>query len=576
MSSTGDWVRATTLADLSADGRARFSHHDKRVALFRTDRGVYAVDNRCPHQGYSLLAGDVKGDVLTCEWHNWKFDLAAAGKCTFGGEAVRSYPVEVRGDEVWIDVTDPTPEQISPALFASLLTALGEVDVGRMARDTARLQRIGVPLAEVVREGARYGAPRGEYGWNHSLATLTDCIALSTLFDRRLESLPVVQGLSVVAQNEVRRPLRPQPDPVDPVATYGSVEAALAAYPLLVENEETSAAEALLRGLIATDVSPRAIQGALLSAVTDHFLGYGHPMIYVQKSFELLKVIGWGEADAILSPLVPATVLSTRYDRLPYMRRYLQTWQAADLDLAALLRGQVATARPDAALERAMLDEGPEAAFDALHRALKTGVPVESILDVVSRAAGERLRRFDVDIDLDDGSEWGWLDVTHTLTYLAAYRWAWSVRPTADVLRGLFHAVWFVQWTQQLDARGGATAGPAPFATSDAGDVLERIRAKDTDGTTALVQGYDGPPGALAGALAQAAAEDNAVAPIMVAHSVKTTRAAITESTRTGDRSALVGAARFLAAPKRERFVHNATLEALDFVQGRARGEDVQ
>ena len=185
----------------------------------------------------------------------------------------------------------------------------------------------------------------------------------------------------------------------------------------------------------------------------------------------------------------------------------------------------------------------------------------------------ERLRRFDVDLDLDDGNEWGWLDVTHTLTYLAAYRWAWSVCPTVEVLRGLFHAVWFVQWTQRLDTRGGGR-GPAPFATTNADDVLERIRRKDVDGVVALVRGYDGPSAHLDAALAQAASEDNAVAPIMVAHAIKTTRAAITESARTGDRSALVGAARFLAAPKRERFVHNATLEALDFVAGRARDED--
>jgi len=185
----------------------------------------------------------------------------------------------------------------------------------------------------------------------------------------------------------------------------------------------------------------------------------------------------------------------------------------------------------------------------------------------------ERLRRFDVDLDLDDGNEWGWLDVTHTLTYLAAYRWAWSVCPTVEVLRGLFHAVWFVQWTQRLDTRGGGR-GPAPFATTNADDVLERIRRKDVDGVVALIRGYDGPPAHLDAALAQAASEDNAVAPIMVAHAIKTARAAITESARTGDRSALVGAARFLAAPKRERFVHNATLEALDFVAGRARDED--
>ena len=573
MAGTGQWVRATTLAELSENGRARLAHGDKKIALFRGASGVKAVDNRCPHQGYSLLQGDVKGDVLTCQWHNWKFDLAQDGRCTFGGEDVRSYPVEVRGDEVWVDVTDPAPEEISPALFASLLEAMGKADVGRIARDTARLRQLGVPLAHVVREGLRWGAPRAEYGWNHSLATLTDCLMMASAFDRRLETLPVVQGLSVVAETQVRRPRRPRAEPVDPVAAYGSMPEALAAFPRLVDDEDIDGAEGLLRGLIAAGAGADEIRGALLSAVTDHFLGYGHPMIYVQKSFELLDVMGWGEADEVLSPLVPNTVLSTRYDKLPYMRRFMRAWDEAGLDLDGLLRAQDPAARPDPGFARALLDEGPDGAFDALHRALKDGVPVEAILDATSSASAERFRRFDLDLDLDDSKEWGWLDVTHTLTYLAAFRWAWSVRPTADVLRGLFHAVWFVQWTQQFDTPGRGWHEPAPFRTEDPAEVTERIRRKDPDGAVAVVRGYDGPERALYAALSQAATEDTAVVPIMVAHAVKVSRAAIRETARTGRRDALVGAARFLAAPKRERFVYASTLEAIDFVKGRARDE---
>ena len=573
MAATGHWVRATTLAELSEHGRARLAHGDKRIAVFRGASGVRAVDNRCPHQGYSLLQGDVKGDILTCQWHNWKFDLAQDGKCTFGGESVRSYPVDIRGDEVWVDVTDPAPDEISPVLFASLREAMGKVEVDRIARDTARLRQVGVPLAEVVREGMRYGSARAEYGWNHSLATLTDCLMMAEAFDRRLETLPVVQGLSVVAETQVRRPIRPRAEPVDPVAAYGSIPEALAALPPLMDDEQIDAAEGLLRGLIAYGVGAAEIRTALLSAITDHFLGYGHPMIYVQKAFELLDVMGWAEADQILSPLVPVTILNTRYDKLPYMRRFMQTWQAADLDLATLVRRQDGSASVDPGFGRAVLDEGPDGAFDALHRALKDGVPVEAILDATSAASAERFRRFDLDLDLDDSKEWGWLDVTHTLTYLAAFRWAWSVAPTPEVLRGLFHAVWFVQWTQQFDTPDRDRREPAPYATADPAEVLDRIRRKDPDGAVAAVRGYGGPERGLYAAVSQAATEDNAVVPIMVAHAVKVSRAAIKESARTGRRDALIGAARFLAAPKRERFVHNATLEAVDFVKGRARDE---
>jgi hypothetical protein len=143
-------------------------------------------------------------------------------------------------------VGDPAAEVIRPELFASLNAAMEDLDVGRMARDAMRLQRIGTPLADVIREGVRYAAPRAEYGWDHSLATMTDCLRMSQFFAESLRALPVIQGLAVAADNQVRRPDRLRPDPLEPVLAYGSVEDAMAAYPVLVDQERAEEAEGLL------------------------------------------------------------------------------------------------------------------------------------------------------------------------------------------------------------------------------------------------------------------------------------------------------------------------------------------
>ena len=569
---TGDWVPAVGVDDLPVGGRKLFRHYDKRIAIFRTESDIYAVDNRCPHQGYALLQGDMKGEQLTCAWHNWKFELDQDGYCSFGGEAVRSYPVQVEGGQVFVDVTDPAAEVIAPQLFTSLIEAMGEVDIGRMARDTMRLRSIGTPLAEVVREGVHFGAPRMEYGWNHSMATLADCLNLASMFEGELQALPVVQGMSVVSHTEVRRPLRSRPDPVDPVRAYGSVEEALAAYPVLVDDEQATEAEAVIRGLIAAGVEPSRIRHALLTGITDHFLGYGHPMIYAQKSFEMLDRIGWDEADTLLGALVPNTVLSTRYDRLPYMKKFLKAWEQESPDMSAHLQNQNGREFDEESFVRTVLDSDAPSAFTALNDALSAGVPVQRILDATSRAASTRFRRFDIDIDTDDTNEWGWLDVTHNLTYVDALRWAWGVNASPELLRGVYHAVWFVNFTQRFDERQPRSE-PAPFATDDGDAVLASIRNKDPDAAEAMISGWDGPDEELHSAVAQAAAEDNSVAPIMVAHTVKTARAAIIESEALGDNEPLVAAGRFLASPKRERFVYNATLEAIDFTKGRSRGE---
>ncbi len=558
-----DFVRAVAATDIP-DGQGRlWRHGDKRIALFRTAAGVYAADNRCPHQGYALKDGDIRGDVLTCAWHNWKFRLKD-GTCLFGGENIRTYPVSVRDGWVFVDLTDPAPEEIAPELFASLLAAMGDVDTGRLARDTVRLTAIGMPLTEVVRTGVTYGASRAEYGWNHSLATLADCLTMAAAFEGPLSTLPVIQGLATVSRTEVRRPLRPQPDPADVVREYGSAAAGLEAFPALIDDERGEDAEALLRGLLAADVPAEKIRHAFLTAITDHFLGYGHPMIYCQKAFDLLDRIGWSEADTVLAPLVPAITWSTRYDRLPYMRRFLHAWRAAEsADPAPVVSGP-------ADLQRVLLDGMPEDAVAGTLGAMAAGVPVPRIIDAIAAVAAARLGRFDIDSDTDDTKDAGWLDVTHTLTYVNALRWAWSADPGPAVLRGVLHAAWFVQWTAKFDSAEPAPVTPYPG--SDATAVLQAIRKRDPDQAVALVKGYDGPAAPLRTALTQAAAEDNSTASIMVAHAVKTTTAAIAESRQAGP-APLAAAARFLAAPKRERFVYQATLDAIDFIQGRARGD---
>jgi nitrite reductase/ring-hydroxylating ferredoxin subunit len=576
-----DWVRASAVDDIRDGGARSFAHLDKRMALFRTRDGVFACDNRCPHQGYALVRGDVKDGVLTCAWHNWKFELGT-GTCRFGGENIRTYPVQIRDGQVFVDVADPPAEVIRPELFLSLTAAMEDLDVGRVARDAMRLQRIGTPLADVVREGVRYAAPRAEYGWDHSLATLADCLRMSRFFDESLRALPVIQGLSVAADDQVRRPPRPRPEPVDPVAAYGSVADALAAYPVLVDEERAVEAEALFRGLIAAGVSPPALRHTLLTAVTDHFLAYGHSMIFVQKAFDLLDQIGWSEADTVLSPLVPEMVLGTRYDKLPYMRKFLRAWQAADPDLASLASMGGSGGFDAAGYRRSLTDGSPQDAAGALIGALRGGAPVTAVIDATGRAAADRLARFDIELDLDDTNEWGWLDVTHTLTYLNALRWAWSADPSPQVLRGLFHAAWFVQWTGQFDRRDPGPGGgrPRPHPTTDAADVHAAIVRRDPDAAVALADGYTGPRAELERSLIRAAAEDHSTAPIMVAHVVKTAQAAVEESRALGGGPGSAGpiaaAARFLASPKRERFVYQSTLEAITTLRGQPKPESDQ
>lgn len=79
----------------------------RRIALFRTDTGWYAVDAVCPHRGGPLADGIVCDHAVTCPLHDRSFDLrTGAGP---GDGRVATYPVEVRDGEVLVAVAAPVP-----------------------------------------------------------------------------------------------------------------------------------------------------------------------------------------------------------------------------------------------------------------------------------------------------------------------------------------------------------------------------------------------------------------------------------------------------------------------------------
>ena len=99
---TGIWVQVCSSEELERVGVKVISGEGRPVAVFFDQGKVYALDNRCPHMGFPLHRGTVNDGILTCHWHHAKFDLA--GGCTFDpfADDVASFPVEVRGEDVWL------------------------------------------------------------------------------------------------------------------------------------------------------------------------------------------------------------------------------------------------------------------------------------------------------------------------------------------------------------------------------------------------------------------------------------------------------------------------------------------
>ena len=77
---------------------------DQPIALFNIGGKILAWDNRCPHRGGSLADGNISEDVIQCNFHLWEFDTRT--ECAIANPTikVRSYPVKLQDDIVYIDV----------------------------------------------------------------------------------------------------------------------------------------------------------------------------------------------------------------------------------------------------------------------------------------------------------------------------------------------------------------------------------------------------------------------------------------------------------------------------------------
>ena len=76
----------------------------KVIALANVDGKFYAIDNVCLHRGGPLAEGEMTGTSVTCPWHGWQYDVTTGKSLMNSAVGVKTYPVEVRGDDIYVDV----------------------------------------------------------------------------------------------------------------------------------------------------------------------------------------------------------------------------------------------------------------------------------------------------------------------------------------------------------------------------------------------------------------------------------------------------------------------------------------
>lgn len=566
------WTPVFELDDIPVGGSRLYKKDGHQVAVFRTSpEGCFAIDNVCPHEGYPLLGGPVKDCVVTCPWHNYKFRLED-GQCVKGEEDVRSYPLRIVSRGIEIDLAEPDPDLLRDRIEGSLEDGMWRGNLGQVARDLLRwLETDGRPedLALIC---ARFDARHAEWGTTHALAVAVDALSLAEKREGSDRVLPLLYAYEEASDEQRRR----EPRPVVAAAAVPEPCWERMRNDLLtfVEEEQAEEAEAFLRMLLREGVGAETLEPWFQELCAQHFVGFGHPLIYVSKTFALLDRVGFEHAEELLPALLLRILRSTRESLLPEWSRWRKDRAGIEDRLPGLWE-RVRTGREQDAspLRKALLDGSSEEAFAQMLAAVEAGTSLGALLDALSLAAAGRLLRFDTDIEEDPGIQEGWLHVTHRFTFVNAIRNCASRAPGPWILALLFQAAHWIQAARPLD-RAEPDQARADVEEATVGDILARIGDRDPVRALAATRSFlqDGVSHRrqeLRNALEELVLSGPVVRPIVSAHLIKMLVAAFEEASRIhGPDSTLPLQAyvRLLASPLVENVLPRRVHEAIGFV----------
>ena len=99
-----DFIPVVRVEDVQPGKGKVIKVQGKSVALFNVEGRFYAINNICPHEGGPLAKGRIKGHVVSCPWHDLKFDVRNGFGTDGGGYCVVSYQVCVKENQVCVSL----------------------------------------------------------------------------------------------------------------------------------------------------------------------------------------------------------------------------------------------------------------------------------------------------------------------------------------------------------------------------------------------------------------------------------------------------------------------------------------
>ncbi len=103
----GNFVKVSKKFDLPPGACKHIELEGKgiAIALYNVDGKFYAIDGTCSHMGGPLGEGDLDGNVVTCPWHGWQFDVVTGNCVIRPGTKQTTYSVKTEGDDILVELS---------------------------------------------------------------------------------------------------------------------------------------------------------------------------------------------------------------------------------------------------------------------------------------------------------------------------------------------------------------------------------------------------------------------------------------------------------------------------------------
>ncbi len=105
------WFKVCRTNDLKAGDAASITLYARPYAVFNVDGRLYGMDGGCAHMKANLAVGSLYGNIIECAMHGWEYDVTTGECLTIPGICLRTFPVKVEDDHIWIDIEEGTREE---------------------------------------------------------------------------------------------------------------------------------------------------------------------------------------------------------------------------------------------------------------------------------------------------------------------------------------------------------------------------------------------------------------------------------------------------------------------------------